>query len=82
MAKGKPVLKALPPVKVSKSISMDADIWNSVDALRERIKQLDVPVSFEVHEIIEDAVRDAVAAANAELDRMKPPRGGAAAPAT
>lgn len=71
MAKSKSVLKALPPPKVSKSVSLDGAVWDSVDTLRERIKTLDVPVAFEIHEIIEDAVRDAVAAANTELDRMK-----------
>ncbi len=71
MAKSKSVLKALPPAKVSKSVSLDGAVWDSVDTLRERIKTLDVPVAFEIHEIIEDAVRDAVAAANTELDRMK-----------
>lgn len=70
MAKSKSVLKALPPAKVSKSVSLDGGVWDSVDTLRERIKTMDVPLAFEVHEIIEDAVRDAVAAANSELDRM------------
>lgn len=71
MAKPKSVLKALAPAKVSKSISLDGAVWDSVDTLRERIKALNVPVAFELHEIIEDAVRDAVASANHELDRMK-----------
>lgn len=71
MAKSKSVLKALPPAKVSKSVSLDGGVWDSVDALRERIKSMDVPVAFEIHEIIEDAVRDAVSSANHELDRMK-----------
>lgn len=71
MAKPKSVLKALAPPKVSKSVSLDGAVWDSVDTLRERIKKLDVPVTFEIHEIIEEAVRDAVAAANNELDRMK-----------
>lgn len=71
MSKTKSVLKNLAPPKVSKSVSLDAGVWDSVDALRDRIKILEVPVAFEVHEIIEEAVRDAVAAANRELDRMK-----------
>ena len=71
MAKSKTVLKALPPAKVSKAVSLDGAVWESVDTLRERIKSMDVPVAFEIHEIIEEAVRDAVAAANTELDRMK-----------
>lgn len=71
MAKTKSVLRALPPAKVSKTVSMDGAIWDSVDALRERIKTMNVPVAFEIHEIIEDAVKDAVASANGELDRMK-----------
>lgn len=71
MAKPKSVLKALPPSKVSKAVSLDGAVWESVDALRERIKSMDVPVAFEIYEIIEEAVRDAVAAANTELDRMK-----------
>lgn len=71
MGKTKSVLKALPPAKVSKSVALDGGVWDSVDTLRERIKTLDVPVAFEVHEIIEEAVRDAVAAANTELDRMQ-----------
>lgn len=71
MAKSKSVLKALPPAKVSKAVSLDGGVWESVDTLRERIKSMDVPVAFEIHEIIEEAVRDAVAAANTELDRMK-----------
>lgn len=71
MAKPKSVLKALPPAKVSKAVSLDGAVWESVDALRERIKTMEVAVAFEIHEIIEDAVKDAVAAANSELDRMK-----------
>ena len=71
MAKGKSVLKALPPAKVSKSVSMDGAVWDSVDAIRDRIKTMNVAVAFEIHEIIEEAVRDAVSAANSELDRMK-----------
>lgn len=71
MAKSKSVLKALAPAKVSKSISLDGGVWDSVDTLRERIKTMNVPVAFEVQEIIEEAVRDAVAAANTELDGMK-----------
>ena len=71
MAKTKSVLKVLPPAKVSKAVSLDGAVWESVDTLRERIKMMDVAVAFEIHEIIEEAVRDAVAAANLELDRMK-----------
>ncbi len=71
MAKPKSVLKALPPAKVSKAVSLDGAVWESVDTLRERIKAMEVPVAFEIHEIIEEAVKDAVAAANTELDRMK-----------
>jgi hypothetical protein len=71
MVKPRSILKALPPPKVSKSISLDGAVWDSVDTLRERIKQMDVAVAFEVHEVIEGAVRDAVATANRELDAMK-----------
>lgn len=71
MAKPKSVLKILPPAKVSKSVSLDGAVWDSVDTLRERIKTLEVPLAFEVNEIIEEAVKEAVTAANHELDRMK-----------
>lgn len=71
MGKPKSVLKALPPAKVSKAVPLDGAVWESVDSLRERIKTMDVAVAFEIHEIIEEAVRDAVASANRELDRMK-----------
>ena len=71
MAKQKSVLKPLPPAKVSKAVSLDGAVWESVDTLRERIKSLEVPVAFEIYEIIEEAVRDAVAAANHELDQMQ-----------
>ena len=51
---------------------MDGAVWESVDQIRERIRTLGAHVSFDVNEIIEEAVKDAVASAHAALDRMSP----------
>lgn len=71
MAKVRSVFQKVLPEKVGKTIRLEAELWKSVESLETRIKQLQLPVVFDVSAIIEDAISEAVREGHRELDAMK-----------
>lgn len=71
MAKVRTVFQKLAPEKIGKTIRLEAELWKSVESLETRIKELQLPVVFDVSAIIEEAVSEAVREGHRELDAMK-----------
>lgn len=70
MAKPRSIFLKAAPEKVGKTIRLDAALWKSVETLEARIRELQLPIIFDVNSIFEDALTEAIREGNREIDAM------------
>lgn len=70
MTKHRSIFQKVAPEKIGKTIRLDAALWKSVETLEARIRELQLPIIFDVSSVFEEALSEAVRAGNREIDTM------------
>lgn len=70
MAKPRSIFQKVAPEKIGKTVRVDAALWKSIETLEARVRELQLPIVFDVNSILEEALAAAVQEGNREIDAM------------
>jgi hypothetical protein len=68
MSKPKSIFAPTPIGRVPRNLSIDGELLASFESLRKRLKDSGLPLTLELSDVVERALKETIAAGNRELD--------------